>query len=173
MLIWNFYSNVPRELGRFLGDVSGMAEYVTSRESVLFCRHSSCWMLRMGPNKWKRVRHPSTTFRLHHRARLGSIEIQSRSSLDRSHFLARYRSRRAIFYVSCVLKILFPYTRDTLNVSDEPRYCIGVGVADTYFLYRDQPCHRGFHVVMDYILCCGIVSPPIICENSQFYVIKW
>ena len=48
-------SNVPRELGRFLGDVSGMAEYVTSRESVLFCRHSSCWMLRMGPNKWKRV----------------------------------------------------------------------------------------------------------------------
>jgi len=73
-------------------------------------------------------------------ARLGSIEIQSRSSLDRSHFLARYRSRRAIFYVSCVLKILFPYTRDTLNVSDEPRYCIGVGVADTYFLYRDQPC---------------------------------
>ena len=57
MLIWNFYSNVPRELGRFLGDVSGMAEYVTSRESVLFCRHSSCWMLRMGPNKWKRVRH--------------------------------------------------------------------------------------------------------------------
>ena len=49
-------SNVPRELGRFLGDVSGMAEYVTSRESVLFCRHSSCWMLRMGPNRWKRVR---------------------------------------------------------------------------------------------------------------------
>ena len=51
-------SNVPLELDRFLGDdVSGMAEYVTSRESVLFCRHSSCWMLRMGPNKWKRVRH--------------------------------------------------------------------------------------------------------------------
>ena len=79
-------------------------------------------------------------------ARLGSIEIQSRSSLDRSPFLARYRPRRANFYVSCVLKILFPYTRDTLNVSDESQYCIGVGVADTYFLYRDQPCIFGARI---------------------------
>ena len=59
-------------------------------------------------------------------------------------FLARYRSRRANFYVSWELKILFPYTKDTLNVSDESRYCIGVGVADTYFLYRDQPCQIRF-----------------------------
>ena len=69
MYILSISSNVPRELGRFLGDVSGMAEYVTSRESVLFCRHSSCWMLRMGPNKWKRVR-PQVKYRAKKSARI-------------------------------------------------------------------------------------------------------
>ena len=72
-------------------------------------------------------------------ARLGRIEIQSRSSLYRGHYLVRFRSRRANFCVSWVSKTLFPYTKDTLNVSDEPRYSLGVGIADTYFLYRDQP----------------------------------
>ena len=32
------------------------------------------------------------------------------------------------------------YTKDTLCVSKEPRYSIGVGFADTDFLYREQPC---------------------------------
>ena len=50
-------------------------------------------------------------------ARLGSIEIQSRSSLDRGKFLTRYRSRRANFWVSFALKTLFAYTKDTLCVS--------------------------------------------------------
>ena len=49
--------------------------------------------------------------------RLGRIKTQSRSSLDRSHFLCRYLCRRANFWVSTVQKTLFPYTNDTLNVS--------------------------------------------------------
>ena len=50
-------------------------------------------------------------------SRLGSIEILSRSSLDRGKFLTRYRSRRANFLVSFALKTLFAYTKDTLCVS--------------------------------------------------------
>ena len=40
-------------------------------------------------------------------ARLGGIEIQSRSSLDRGHFMARYRCRRHTFLVSREKKIHF------------------------------------------------------------------
>ena len=47
------FSPVPVENGRFLGDVSGMAEYVNG--SVLFCRHSSCWKLNVIKNEWKKV----------------------------------------------------------------------------------------------------------------------
>ena len=45
--------DVPAESGRFLGDVSGMAEYVNG--SVIFCRHSSCWNLNVARNSWKKV----------------------------------------------------------------------------------------------------------------------
>ena len=47
----------------------------------------------------------------HSQSRLGRIEIQSRSSLDRGHFLARYRCRRANFCVSYAQKTLFAYSR--------------------------------------------------------------
>ena len=74
-----------------------------------------------------------------HQPRLGRIEIQSRSSLDRGNFLALYLCRRANFWESCAQKTLFAYTKDTLCVLEEPRYSIGVGIADTDFLYREQP----------------------------------
>lgn len=45
--------DIPVESGRFLGDVSGMAEYVNG--SVIFCRHSSCWRLDVAANKWGKV----------------------------------------------------------------------------------------------------------------------
>ena len=45
--------DVPVESGRFLGDVSGMAEYVNG--SVVFCRHSSCWRLDVARNSWQKV----------------------------------------------------------------------------------------------------------------------
>jgi len=47
-------SDVPMESGRFLGDVSGMAEFV-GNDSVIFCRHSSCWKLNVALNKWRKV----------------------------------------------------------------------------------------------------------------------
>ena len=45
--------DVPAESGRFLGDVSGMAEYVNG--SVVFCRHSACWRLDVAKNSWQKV----------------------------------------------------------------------------------------------------------------------
>ena len=74
-------------------------------------------------------------------SRLGRIEIQCRSSLVRGEFLARYLCRRAFFWVSCAQMTLLAYSKDTLRVSKEPRYRIGVGIADTDFLHRDQPWH--------------------------------
>ncbi|TRY80075.1 hypothetical protein TCAL_09323 [Tigriopus californicus] len=50
----NAISEVPTDPGRFLGDISGMAEYINNT-GVLFCRHSTCWMLTVGPNTWKKV----------------------------------------------------------------------------------------------------------------------
>ena len=49
------FSDVPKDPGRYLGAVSGMAEYIED-SAVLYCRHSSCWKLTLGPNKWRRVR---------------------------------------------------------------------------------------------------------------------
>lgn len=49
----NVISDVPLKSGRFLGDVSGMAEYVDG--SVIYCRHSSCWKLDVARNKWSKV----------------------------------------------------------------------------------------------------------------------
>ena len=46
---------------------------------------------------------------------------------------------RAVVWVSCAHKTLFAYNKDTSCVSKEIRYSIGVGIADTDFLYRDQP----------------------------------
>lgn len=45
--------DVPAESGRFLGDVSGMAEYVNG--SVVFCRHGACWGLDVAKNSWQKV----------------------------------------------------------------------------------------------------------------------
>lgn len=45
--------DVPKKLSRYLGDLSGMAEYVD--DSVMFCRDSSCWKLDIFKNKWTKV----------------------------------------------------------------------------------------------------------------------
>jgi hypothetical protein len=45
--------DVPSESGRFLGDISGMAEYLNG--SVIFCRHKSCWRLDVARNSWSKV----------------------------------------------------------------------------------------------------------------------
>ncbi len=45
--------DIPVESARFLGDISGMAEYVNG--SVIFCRHSSCWNLNVIKNSWSKV----------------------------------------------------------------------------------------------------------------------
>ena len=47
------HRDVPLERTRFLGAISGMAEYVNG--SVIFCRHSSCWRLNVAKNEWKKV----------------------------------------------------------------------------------------------------------------------
>ena len=49
----HFSRDVPMERTRFLGAISGMAEYVNG--SVIFCRHSSCWKLNVIKNQWKQV----------------------------------------------------------------------------------------------------------------------
>ena len=60
----------------------------------------------------------SVTLRPDHRnAGLGRIEIQVRSNQVQSQFLAPYLVRRTRFLVSCVIKILFAYTRDTFRGS--------------------------------------------------------
>ena len=47
------FSDVPEKSGRFLGDKSGMAEFVN--DSVLYCRHANCWKLDVIRNKWAKV----------------------------------------------------------------------------------------------------------------------
>jgi hypothetical protein len=44
---------VPEKSGRFLGDASGMAEFVNN--SVLYCRHANCWKLHVAKNSWSKV----------------------------------------------------------------------------------------------------------------------
>ena len=51
------------------------------------------------------------------RPRLGRIEIQCRSNLDRRQFLCLYLCRRDNFWVSRAQKTLFHKSKDTLNVS--------------------------------------------------------
>ena len=46
-------SDIPPAMARFLGDVSGLAEFVG--EQIMFCRHSSCWRLNFRTNTWSRA----------------------------------------------------------------------------------------------------------------------
>ena len=46
-------SDIPPALARFLGDVSGLAEFVS--DQVMFCRHSACWRLNLRNNTWNRA----------------------------------------------------------------------------------------------------------------------
>merc|ERR550532_1346528 len=46
----NVIADIPPALARFLGDVSGLAEFVDNK--VMFCRHSSCWRLDLLTNTW-------------------------------------------------------------------------------------------------------------------------
>ena len=73
--------------------------------------------------------------------RTGCIEIQVRSNLDRGQFLALYLVRRTNFWVSCVLKILFAYTKDTSGGSLDTEPLSWFGFADTDFMYHARPCN--------------------------------
>ena len=64
------------------------------------------------------------------RTRLGRIEIQVRSNLDRDEFLALYLVRKTNFWVSLLQKILFCYTTDTFWGSFRYRTCIWFWFAD-------------------------------------------
>jgi len=46
-------SRLPGQISRYLGDVSGLAEYVDN--GVLFCRHTECWRLDLHKNLWNRT----------------------------------------------------------------------------------------------------------------------
>lgn len=46
-------SDIPPALARFLGDVSGLAEFVGDK--IMFCRHASCWRLDLRRNVWERA----------------------------------------------------------------------------------------------------------------------
>jgi len=46
-------SDIPPALARFLGDVSGLAEFVG--DTVMFCRHATCWRLSLSNNTWTRA----------------------------------------------------------------------------------------------------------------------
>ena len=66
----NVVPDLPPALARFLGDTSGLAEFVDDKVSkcfkfqwryflnfvfqVVFCRHTSCWRLDMRNNTWTR-----------------------------------------------------------------------------------------------------------------------
>ena len=73
-------------------------------------------------------------------SRTGCIEIQVRSNLDQGQFLALYLVRRTNFGVSCVLKILFAYTKDTSWGSLDIEVVSWFWFADTDFVYRARPC---------------------------------
>ena len=96
-------------------------------------------------------------------ARLGSIEIQSRSSLDQGKFLTRYRSRRANFLVSFALQTLFAHTKDTLcvsksldtvSVSRSPTQisCIGNSLAYKVESRKIKALIRPFSVTLGWLL---------------------
>ena len=63
----NVVSDIPPALARFLGDVSGLAEfvgekvgdvpryYLISCVQVMFCRHAACWNLDLINNTWARA----------------------------------------------------------------------------------------------------------------------
>ena len=46
-------ADIPPALARFLGDVSGLAEFVDNK--VMFCRHAACWSLDLRNNTWTRA----------------------------------------------------------------------------------------------------------------------
>lgn len=48
----NAVTDIPPALARFLGDTSGLAEFVDDK--VMFCRHTACWRLDMRNNTWAR-----------------------------------------------------------------------------------------------------------------------
>ena len=64
-------ADIPPALARFLGDVSGVAEFVGEkvgsrdtclvtrdtgdRAQVMFCRHAACWTLDIRNNTWQRA----------------------------------------------------------------------------------------------------------------------
>ena len=66
-------ADIPPALARFLGDVSGVAEFMGEkvgsgdtclgtrdtgtgdRAQVMFCRHASCWTLDIRNNTWQRA----------------------------------------------------------------------------------------------------------------------
>ena len=63
-----YCSDIPPALARFLGDVSGLAEFVSDKVSsggmmrslsvgfqIMFCRHKSCWRLDLRRNVWERA----------------------------------------------------------------------------------------------------------------------
>ena len=70
--------------------------------------------------------------------RLGSIEIQCRSTQDGGHFLCLYRCRRAFFCLILLMVLVSACVEDT-------RHCICLGLADTYFLCQEQPWY--FHIL--------------------------
>ena len=61
-------ADIPPALARFLGDVSGVAEFVGEKvggrdtclvtvccAQVMFCRHAACWTLDIRNNTWQRA----------------------------------------------------------------------------------------------------------------------
>ena len=63
----NAVTDIPPALARFLGDTSGLAEFVDDKVNflvfryflnivfqVMFCRHTACWRLDMRNNTWAR-----------------------------------------------------------------------------------------------------------------------
>ena len=73
-------------------------------------------------------------------ARLGRIEIQVRSNLDRGHFLALYLVQRTNFDVSLIEKILFAYTTDTLCGSLDTEPVSWYWFANPHFMFLSKPC---------------------------------
>ena len=67
--------------------------------------------------------------------------IQDRSKLDRDQFFVQDLFRRTEFRVSCVLKILFAYTKDTSGGSLDTEPLSWFGFADTDFMYHARPCN--------------------------------
>jgi hypothetical protein len=64
----NVLSDLPSQQSRFLGDVSGLAEY--SDLGVIFCRHTECSILDLKANKWRQ-----TDSLKYERSQASSVEI--------------------------------------------------------------------------------------------------